>query len=209
MGEKNNGKTIREFLFILCYFTFLLGLLALGICSLVITYVYDPVISACSSHYFTIDLVTFMTVAGSVQLSMPIFGICFAMLVMGTGSKLLCPGDYERQRIIRWKLGYLLMVPLFLICVFSLIWSVFGFIMYDEMSGSCRSEEIGKILLSWSIIQVHLSACTLLSSCLPYKTLNGRMIECDQWISIVIPCILGCAICMFASMLLNSHWWCN
>ena len=103
-------------------------------------YANDP---ACSDGDYTVDLVTFLIVAGVSQLAA--IGLLFCL-------RICCfemDEDFERE--------YVLAV---LLCIFSIwilfdiIWAVVGMIIYcNDMSDECRNQSIGIMIVSWSIIQ--------------------------------------------------------
>ena len=130
-----------------------------AIAAVIIASQYDPSISPCGidSNSYTIDLVTFLNVAGYLQIA---YGALHLLL-------LCCSMSASQENKV--KINQCLQAPACCLFLFYLIWAGIGLYIYDnEMSEQCQSEPIAKMILSWSIIQyalVGLALCCVTCIC--------------------------------------------
>jgi len=109
-------------------------MLAPGISCLVIATDYSDG-TACTGSY-TVDLVTFLEVAGGLQVAiggLAIFCMLYSLMAEVPMGAAQCNGC---------------------IWLFYLIWAAIGLSMYcKEMSSACKSDPVGEMVLAWSVIQ--------------------------------------------------------
>ena len=106
---------------------------------------------------YTIDLVTFLNVAGYLAIAWGGFILvcnCFARCAFGN--------DEEAQL----KCQQILLAPALCILLFNISWASVGLYMYDnEFTDGCKDTSIGKMILAWSIIQIGGIGLVLCCAC--------------------------------------------
>ena len=118
-----------------------------AIAAIVIASTYDYDGSPCDGTNYTIDLVTFLYVAGCISVGYTgLFCIGFA---------------FQSEDCLKSLSG--LGLPLSL---FYLAWSIIGVVMYvDQMSDSCQSESIALMIISFCGIELGVRALTCCCLC--------------------------------------------
>merc|ERR1719203_1827859 len=112
-----------------------------AIAALVIASEYDEESNACAADNFTIDLVTFLNVAGGIGVGGGSLAICVACIAMVVDQE-MAASFAKLLKGINSPMGF-----------FLLIWAGYGLDMYiEQMSDACQEEDIGTMVFAWSVM---------------------------------------------------------
>eukprot|EP01083_Nonionella_stella_P093006 260490_1 len=122
------------------------GTIAPAIAAVVIASQYEG--GACDGVNYTVDLVTFLNVAGWMAIGQ----VLLYILATCCGA---CASEENKAAFTK-----LATAPSCLCFIFYLIWAAIGLYMWvNQMSAECQDEPIAKMILAWGIIQYAIIGC--------------------------------------------------
>merc|ERR1712154_96355 len=121
---------------------------------IVIAAQYDASTSTCHELHWHIDMVTYLYIAGGVQIALCSVSICFMcymILYYIKGGPCTAGSLFQMKEIVY---------------VFYLVWAAIGLHNYIHLtSPACKEEDIAKMVLAWSVIQYALIPLVCCSLC--------------------------------------------
>lgn len=125
--------------------------------------------TVCTDGDFSVDLDTFLIVAGVSQLAAIALLFCLRICC----SEGMCEYD-EDEYAFKCNVSLCIFSFWFL---FDIIWAVVGMVIYcNEMNDDCRDESIGIMILSWSIIQFVFCVLSCIVAVITLAAMVGGMI---------------------------------